>query len=158
MYKLIVVGVAAVTVALSACGPPQSTGGPVTTPATSGSVTTQQIVALAETVFPKEAQYGYYGVCGGDANVSACPYTDRLKARLTELRGTLLRGAQNPSQTREVTAEIMSPNAGIAHVRLFQGRMTLDVWVVRRGEVLLVDDETCAGRKDTSIYAAFVAY
>jgi hypothetical protein len=157
MYKCIVVGVAAVAVALSACGPPQSTGGPVTTSATSGWVTTEQIVALAETVFPKEAQYAYYGVCGGDANVSACPYTDRLKARLTELRGTLLRGAQNPSLTREVTAEIMSPNAGIAHVRLFQGRMTLDVWAVRRGEALLVDDETCAGRKDTSIYTAFVA-
>jgi hypothetical protein len=118
-------------------------------------MTKQEIVALAETVFPNEAQYGYYGVCGVDGNVSLCPYTDRLKARLTELRATLTR-AQNPSLTREITAEILSPNAGIAHVRLFQGREQLDLWVVRRGDALLVDDEICAGRKDTSIYATFV--
>ena len=156
MRKLIVVGFAAVAASFSACGPSQSTGGPVTAPAPPGSVTSQQITALAETVFPNEAQYAYYGVCGVDGNVTACPYTDRLKARLTELRATLTR-AQNPSQTREITAEILSPNAGIAHVRLFQGRMTLDLWVVRRGETLLVDDEICGGRKDTSIYATVVS-
>jgi hypothetical protein len=50
----------------------------------------------------------------------------------------------------------MSPDAGIAHVNLFGGRLRLDLWVVRRGEALLVDDEICAGRKDTSTYATFV--
>jgi hypothetical protein len=88
--------------------------------------------------------------------VSACPYTDRLKARLTDLRQTLIR-AQNPSDTREITAEIMSPNVGIAHVKLFRGRQALDLWVVQQGQALLVDDEICAGRKETSIYATFVA-
>ena len=87
--------------------------------------------------------------------MSACPYTDRLKARLTELRQTLLR-AQNLSTTREITAEMMSPVVGIAHVTLFQGRTKLDLWIVQRDERLLVDDEICAGRKDTSIYATFV--
>lgn len=160
MRKLIVVVFAVVAAVLSACGPSQSTGepstSPVSTPTASGSLTTQRIAVLAEQVFPRMAQTGYYGVCGLTGNVSACPYTDRLKARLTELRQTLAR-AQNPSDTREITAEIMGPDAGIAHVKLFQGRQTLDLWVVQRGQALLVDDEICAGRKDTSIYATFVA-
>src|ERR1700736_5483943 len=160
MRKLFIVLFAGLAAALSACGPSQSTGGPgtspVSTPTATGSLTTQQIAALAEQVFPKVAQTGYYGVCGLDGNISTCPFTDRLKARLTELRQTLAR-AQNPSDTREITAEIMSPDAGIAHVKLFQGRQTLDLWLVQRGQALLVDDEICAGRKDTSIYATFVA-
>lgn len=156
MRKLIVVVFAAVAAALAACGPSQSTGRPASTSTPSGSVTTQQIAALAEQVFPKARQDGRYGVCGVDGNVTACPYTDRLKARLAQLGQTLAR-AQNPSATRDITAEIMSPDAGIAHVKLFQGRNTLDLWVVQRGQQLLVDDEVCAGRKDTSIYATFVA-
>jgi hypothetical protein len=155
MSKLIVVGFAAVAVALSACGPSPSTGGPVSTPPPPGSVTTQQIAALAEQVFPKVSEQPAYGVCGADLNFSACPYTDRLKARLTELRQTLLR-AQNLSTTREITAEMMSPVVRIAHVTLFQGRTKLDLWIVQRTEGFLVDDEICAGRKDTSIYATYV--
>jgi hypothetical protein len=155
MRKLIVVVFAAAAAAVS-CGPSQSTGAPASTPSSSDSVRTQQIAALAEQVFPKMGQQEAYGVCGSDGNVSACPYTDRLKARLTELRMTLLR-AQNLSTTREITAEIMSPEVGIAHVTLFQGRTKFDLWIVQRGGELLVDDEICAGRKDTSIYAKFVA-
>src|SRR5256886_7605201 len=71
MHKLIVLGFAAVAVALSACGPSQSTGRPVTTPAPSDSVATQQIPALAEQVFPKVAEQGAYAVCGADGNGSA---------------------------------------------------------------------------------------
>jgi predicted small secreted protein len=163
MRKLIVVLFVVVAAVLSACGPSQSTGGPsqstgtpTSTPSPPGSVTTQQIAALAEQVFPKAARHPFYVVCGLDGNVSGCPYTDRLKARLTDLRQTLAR-AQNPSDTREITAEIMSPDAGIAHVKLFGGRQTLDLWVVKQGQALLIDDEICAGRKETSIYAKFVA-
>jgi hypothetical protein len=156
MRKLIVVVVAAVAVALSACGPSQPTGAPASTPSPSDSVRTQQITTLVEQVFPKvPAQQDAYGVCGADGNVSSCPYTDRLKARLTELRVTLCR-CQNLSLTREITVEIMSPAVGIAHVNLFQGRTKLDLWIVQSGEALLVDDEICAGRKDTSIYATYV--
>jgi hypothetical protein len=148
MRKLIVVVFAATAAALSACGPSAST-------TTSDSVTKQQITALAEQVFPKVSEQPAYGVCGADLNFSACPYTDRLKARLTELRETLVRGAQNLSTTREINAEITGPDAGIAHVKLFQGRKALDLYVVRQGNVLLVDDDICAGRRDTSIYATF---
>jgi hypothetical protein len=155
MRKLIVVVVAAVAVALSACGPSQPTGAPASTPSSSDSVRTQQITTLVEQVFPKVSEQPAYGVCGADLNFSACPYTDRLKARLTELRATLLR-AQNLSTTRDITAEIMSPDVGIAHVKLFQGRTKFDLWIVQRGGELLVDDEICAGQKDTSIYATYV--
>ena len=156
MRKLIVIVFAVVAAALSACGSSQSNGTPTSTPSSAGSVTTQQITALTEQVFPKVSEQPAYGVCGADLNFSACPYTDRLKARLTELRQTLLR-AQNLSTTRETAPEILSQNVGIAHVKLFQGRTSLDLWVVRRGQALLVDDEICASRKDTSIYATFVA-
>jgi hypothetical protein len=119
MRKSIVVGFGVVAVALSACGPSHSAGPGASPPATSASVTAEQIKALAEQVFPKVSEQPAYGVCGSDGNVSACPYTDRLKARLTELRVTLLR-AQNLSTTREIKAEILSQEVGIAHVNLFQ--------------------------------------
>jgi hypothetical protein len=32
----------------------------------------------------------------------------------------------------------------------------MDLWAVRQGNTLLVDDEICAGRKETSIYGPFV--
>lgn len=154
MHKLIVVAVVLAAAVLSACAsngladrPPAS--------ATSSSVTTQQITALAEQVFPKASEQPAYGVCGADLNFSACPYTNRLKARLTQRRETLLR-AQNLSTTREITGEVTSADAGIAHVKLFQRRQAMDLYVVRQGNTLLVDDEICAGHRDTSIYATFV--
>jgi hypothetical protein len=69
--------------------------------------------SLTELAFPKVSEQPVYGVCGADLNFSACPYSDRLKARLTELRETLVRGAQNLSTTRQMTAEIAGPDAGI---------------------------------------------
>src|ERR1700737_1494529 len=116
MYKLIVVGFAALAVALTACRPSQSTGGPVPMLDPSGSVTTQQIAALAEQVFPKTSEQPTYGVCGADLNFSACPYTDRLKARLTQQRETLLR-AQNLSTTPEITGGSPGPSPGAFSVR-----------------------------------------
>jgi hypothetical protein len=155
MRKLIVVVCAATAAALSACGQSASEGGPASSTTPSASVTTQQITALAELVFPKSSEQPAYGVCGADLNFSACPYTDRLKARLTQQRETLLR-SRNLSTTREITGEVTSADAGIAHVKLFQGRRAMDLYVVRQGNASLVDDEICAGRKDTSIYATFV--
>ena len=156
MRKSIVVLIAGLATVLSACGSTPSTGQFSTGRGQSGSVTTQQITALAEQVFPKLSSGALYGVCGLDGNLTACPYTDRLKARLTDLRQTIAR-AQNPSDTRAITAELMGTEVGIAHVKLFQGREALDLWVIQRDGTLLVDDEICAGRKDTSIFAAFVS-
>jgi hypothetical protein len=101
MRKLIVASLAILATALPACGTRQSTRGPgpTSTPARSSSVRTEQITALAEQVFPKVAQYGYYGVCGLDGNVSACPHTDadrpnpRRSPGLHGRRQTLLNGS-----------------------------------------------------------------
>ena len=43
--------------------------------------------------------------------------------------------ALSASTTREITAEMMSPVVGIAHVTLFQGRTKLDLWIDRKSVV-----------------------
>ena len=160
MKKLIVVGYAGFTLLCAACGASAGTGHgaaatPTVAPTATGTVTASQIAALAHQVFP--AAGGFYTVCGADGQVASCPYSDRLKARLTELKQTLMR-AQNPSDTLQLTAELMGPESGIAHVDLFGGREKLDLWVTKQAGHLVVDDEICAGRKNTSIYATpFVA-
>jgi hypothetical protein len=119
--------------------------------ATSAGITPADVVAVAQQVYPK--QDGYYGVCGANGDLTNCPYSERLKSRLTETKETLLRGAQNPSSTFAASAELLGPTTGIAHVALFQGRMNFDLWVTRQGDRLVVDDQICSGRKETSIYA-----
>ncbi len=160
MKKLMVVGYAGLALLGAACGGSAGSGSaatpiPAVTPTATGAVTEAQIASLARQVFP--AAGGSYSVCGADGRLAGCPYSDRLKTRLAEIKQTLLR-AQNPSHTLQVTAELMSPETGIAHVALFSGREKLDLWVTRQGGNLVVDDEICAGRKETSIYATpFVA-
>jgi hypothetical protein len=146
--------VASLLSAAVACGSPTSSAPPGSTPSpvTTGAALTQaDVVAVAQQVYPK--QDGYYGVCGNNGDPTNCPYSERLKARLTETKETLLRGAQNPSTTFAASAELLSPSTGIAHVALFQGRMNFDLWVTRQGDRLVVDDQICSGRKETSIYA-----
>lgn len=135
---------------------PSASAVTVTVPASTGAVTTEQVVAVAEQTFPQIQPFGYYAPCGLNGQLTGCPYTERLRARLTTLKETLMR-AQNPSDSREITAELVSPDAGIAHVKLFGGREVLDLFVVRSGSTVLVDDEICAGQKSTSIYSAFTA-
>jgi hypothetical protein len=159
----------AVVVACGGAAPTGTTGGkgapqssasavPVAMPssAADGSLTVAQTKAVAEQTFPLVQPYGYYAVCGLNGDLSGCPYTPRLKARLTQLRDTLSR-AQNPSTTRDVTAEVTGPAAGLAHVRLFDGQEQLDLSVVMQDGQVLVDDEICAGRTNTSIYETLVA-
>ena len=155
MRTLLMAGLAAVLVA--ACGGTAGAGagtGGTPVPKTVDALTAAQVVTVAQQAFPLVKEYGYYGVCGLNGDTSACPYSDRLKSRLAELRDTLLR-AQNPSQTLEVTAELTGPSTGVAHVTLFGGRQKLDLAVVSAGGRVLVDDEICAGRPGTSIYEPF---
>lgn len=172
MTRFFVIGLTAAALALAACGgaalagaqagkgAPQPTGVAVQVtvppPAADGSLTAAQVTAVAERTFPLIQPYGYYGVCGLAGDLAACPYSARLKSRLGELKETLMR-SQNPSGTREVTVELTSGGAGIAHVKLFGGRQALDLTVVRQGPSgePLVDDEACSGRPGTSIYEPF---
>lgn len=139
---------------LAACGAAATTGDPASVAAGGSDITAQEITAVAEQTFPKVDQY--YVPCGLDGNLTSCPYTDRLKARLTELRETLGR-AQNPSATRTVQPKVTGPDSGVAHVVMFQGRQAMDLIVVKQAGRVLVDDETCTGRPGTSIYAPLVA-
>ena len=123
--------------------------------AAAGPASAAELAAVAEAVFPNIQDYSYYGVCGVTGDVADCPYTDGLKARLTDLKQTLLR-AQNPSPTREIAAW-PTATGGVARVTLFGGRQAVDLVIVRQGDQLLVADETCAGRPETSIYADFTA-
>jgi hypothetical protein len=124
-----------------------------------GNTTAQlssDLVAVGEEVFPFQSQFGYYGVCGVDGNLSNCPYTDRLRQRLTQESATLCR-CQNPSQSREVSAQV-SGSGGVVAVTLWDGRVTYDLEIVSVGGRLLVDDETCHGQgADTSIYQTLAA-
>jgi hypothetical protein len=143
-----------ITVALacnSTAKPVESTPtAPSSNAAPNAEITQAEVLALAAKVYPK--QNGYYGVCGGDGNLESCPYSDRLKARLKQSRQTLLRGAQNLSLTYSASAELLSPNTGIAHVALFERRMNFDLWITRQGDRLVIDDQICTDRFETSIY------
>ena len=141
-------------------GAPPPTGVAVTTPVEAAPAdatpTPAQVEAVADNVFPLIQPFGYYGACGLDGNLATCPYTERLKSRLGQLRETLMR-SQNPSATRQVETRV-TPDGSIARVTLFGGREVVDLVVVREPDgSLLVDDETCAGRPETSIYSAFSA-
>jgi hypothetical protein len=169
MHRFLLIGLLGVLAACGTASASDTTSGkgapeaaasavavPTPSPAADGSLTTAQTTAVAEQTFPLIQPYGYYAVCGVDGDLSACPYTPRLKARLAELRATLSR-AQNPSATRVVSAELTGPSTGLAHVSLFDGREQLDLSVVLQGGQVLVDDESCTGRADTSIYETLVA-
>jgi hypothetical protein len=134
--------------------------GPLDTPAPSSEpavatavdspVTVARLLQVGEHVFP-EARAGVFSVCGLEGNFERCPYTDRLKARLSELNATLCR-CQNPSQTRSMTAEV-ADFGGVLYVALFNGSQSYMLKIVKEGGRLLVDDQACiAGGAETSIY------
>ena len=120
--------------------------------ATAPPLTSADLQSLAAVTFPKVDKYGYYAVCGITGDLSSCPYSPRLKVRLTELRENLAR-AQNPSLSREITGEVTGSESGIAHVVL-GGSDRIDLTVIRSGNGFVVDDETCTGRPNTSIYSS----
>lgn len=121
----------------------------------SGSKTGDQmssnLISVGEQVFPFQAEFGYYGVCGVDGKLSNCPYTDRLRQRLTQESATLCR-CQNPSPSRTISVQVTG-SGGVVTVTLQDGRVSYDLHVVSEGGRLLVDDETCHGQgPGTSIY------
>jgi hypothetical protein len=135
---------------LSACsGNPSGSSASATASASPSATSTPALQAVAEQIFPYSAEFKYYVVCGSNGDVSTCPMTDRLKAHLTAQRMTLCR-CQNPSDTREITAE-SSNTGGVAHIKM--GRIGFDLIIVNVAGKLLVDDEYCLGKgPSTSIY------
>lgn len=164
----------ALAVTLAGCGyrsgataAATGTSRPAPSASPTNAATAQQLVALGEQVFPQISQAqasrngwtaGLYWDCSIDANslgsdYSSCPFTDRLKARLSQRPLSLCRGCFTGSPTRSIRAE-PSPRGGVIYVTLFNGSQRLELLAIRQGGQLLVDDELCAnGDVSTSEYA-----
>lgn len=93
-----------------------------------------------------------YGFCGADpSTLASCPYSQRLQTRLRGLTGINFCRCQNTSTTKSVTFRT-GPSGNHALLALFDGRFVFDLTIVTEGARLVVDDQSCAGRPNTSIY------
>ncbi|TMC49385.1 MAG: hypothetical protein E6J14_07710 [Chloroflexi bacterium] len=158
---------AAAAVLLSACdsGTPTSTA-PTLPPLRSPEIatpteppipvpTTANLLSVGQTIFPKILATGGYGICGiTSPDASECPITERLRHRLASARITLGWGGQNPSPSRQLSAEVIG-NGGVTHVVLFGGRTHIDLVILFDSGLWRVDDEVCASATvPVSIYVA----
>jgi uncharacterized protein YvpB len=128
---------------------PAATKTPVSTPAV---LDLAGVMSAGNAAFPPVPGGTSYEDCSFDGTLSNCALTDRLHARLTTAKIGLCNCG--PSPDRIVTAEL-ADGRGIAHIKLFGGRLQLDLVVVPVGTRLLVDDELLTGGgPETSIYAS----
>ena len=114
------------------------------------------VVQTAEAAFAKVPGGTSYYDCSFGGTLFDCPLTDRLRSRLSSAKIRLCSCAEG-SPDRSVTATLDSAGRGVAHVRLYGGRLKLDLTVVPVGEELLIDDERLTGGgAESSIYAQAV--
>ena len=114
--------------------------------------------AVGAQVFPKDPQHGYYVECvnlpekgvapPGGNDYSACPLTDRLRARLVQKQTHLCPCELNPSTTREINAQPRS-GGGRLTVVLYQGHAQIELIVVSVAGKLLVDRQPAKGSFET---------
>ena len=135
----------------SSSSTPPSTG-PAPTATALPAPSVAELNAVVEQVFPAIPSGVAYGYCGpNQASREACPYSTRLKARLSTLTSANFCRCQNGSSTREYTVQ-PSPTGGRATVTQFGGSQVLELTIIREAGRLVVDDQVCAGRPATSIY------
>lgn len=108
-----------------------------------------QVIAVVDEIFP-EAHPGVYGYCSVSRADADCPMTERLTQRLLDEKMPICR-CQNASSTRQIEVETYEGGA-VAHVSMYEGRVTYDLVMVLNDDELLVDDQTCNGDAATSIY------
>jgi uncharacterized protein YvpB len=109
-------------------------------------------------VFPKDPQHPYYVECvnvrengvapPGGNDYSACPLTDRMRARLVQKQTHLCPCELNPSSTREINAQ-PRPGGGRLTVVLYQGHAQIELIVVSVAGNLLVDRQPAKGSFET---------
>src|SRR6202521_1101254 len=114
--------------------------------------------AVGAQAFPKDPQHAYYvecvnlpenGVAPASGNdYSACPLTDRLRARLVQKQTHLCPCELNPSTTREINAQ-PRPGGGRLTVVLYEGHAQIELIVVSVGGKLLINDQQAKGSFET---------
>jgi uncharacterized protein YvpB len=140
---------------LAACGGPAATGA---TPSAAPVPSVAALEAVGGQVFPKHPQYAYYvecvnfrenGVGPADGNdYSACPLTDRMRARLVQKQTHLCPCEVNPSTTREIKAQ-PRPGGGRLTVLLYEGHVQIQLLVVLVAGKLLVNAQPAKGSFET---------
>jgi uncharacterized protein YvpB len=123
------------------------TGQPSTTP-TPKSATPAQLTDLGAQIFPYVPQFQIYTTCinfkengaepPGGHDYSACPITDKLRARLQATQANFCPCDQNPSTTREIKV-ISRPGGGLIIVLLYVGQIKVEMVAVNKGGKLLVN-------------------
>jgi uncharacterized protein YvpB len=120
--------------------------------------TVAALEAVGAQVFPKDPTHPYYVECvnlpekgvappsGND--YSACPLTDRLRARLVQKQTHLCPCELNPSTTREINAQPRL-GGGRLTVVLYQGHAQIELIVVSVAGKLLVDRQPAKGSFET---------
>jgi hypothetical protein len=130
---------------LVACG-----GDSEARPAIRGPVPQEaQVISVAQEIFP-EVHPGVFGACPLHVMDAGCPMTMRLQDRLLEAKISICR-CQNGSSTREIEVDAY-PGGAVAHVIMYEGRVTYNLIMVMDDGALLVGDVTCGGDARTSIY------
>jgi uncharacterized protein YvpB len=141
---------------LAACGGLPAAGASPTSTAPIPSVAALE--AVGGQVFPKDPQHPYYVECvnlpekgvappsGND--YSACPLTDRMRARLVQKQTHLCPCEVNPSATREINAQ-PRPDGGRLNVLLYEGHAQIELIVVSVGGKLLINDQPAKGSFET---------
>jgi uncharacterized protein YvpB len=119
--------------------------------------------AVGRQVFPKDPKLPYYVECinlpeNGIAPVSgndysACPLTDRMRARLVQKQTHLCPCELNHSTTREIKAQPRL-RGGRLTVLLYQSHAQIQLIVVKVGGKLLVDNQPAKGSFETGASAS----
>jgi len=123
---------------------------PVSTPVVLDAPGVKQ---TAEAAFSRLPGGTSYYDCSFGGTLFDCPLTDRLRARLIAAKVRLC-NCMEGSPDRTVTATVDNTGRGVAQVRLYGGRLKLDLTVVPVGRELLIDDERLTGSgSESSIYA-----
>ena len=111
------------------------------------------VTQTAEAAFAKVPGGTSYYDCSFGGTLFDCPLTDRLRSRLSSAQIRLCSCSEG-SPDRNVSATLDSAGRGVAHVRLYGGRLKLDLTVVPVGQELLIDDERLTGGgAESSIYS-----
>jgi uncharacterized protein YvpB len=131
----------------------------VTGSSASASVpTVAALEAVGAQMFPRDPKHPYYVECvnlpenglapPGGNDYSACPLTDRMRARLVEKQTHLCPCELNHSTTREINAK-PRPGGGRLTVVLYEGHAQIQLIVMSVGGKLLVDNQPAKGSFET---------